>query len=71
MEKMELRDTFEQIGIKAPEYAKLWVVADDKNIYKVFYDPVACEFGLASYTEGDIPQTIGIRGDFVDTFMAR
>ena len=71
LERMELRDTIEQIGNKEPEYAQLWVVADDNDGYKVFYDPVAHEFGLAAYNEGDIPQTIGVRGDFVGTFMAR
>ena len=71
MEKMELRDTFEQFGSKEPEYAQLWVVADDNDGYKVFYDPATREFGLAVYAKDDIPQTIGVRGDFVGTFMAR
>ena len=71
LEKMELRDTYDQIGKKEPEYGQLWVVADDNSGHKVFYDPSEREFGLAIYAKGDIPQTVGVRGDFVGTFMAR
>lgn len=71
LENMELRDTFDQMGMEEPEYQELWVVADDNNGYKVFYDPSAEEFGLATYAEGEAPTTIGVRGDFVGTFMAR
>lgn len=71
LEKMELRDTYEQIGMKDPESQELWVVADDNDRYKVFYDASAEEFGLATYTESETPITIGVRGDFVGTFMAR
>ena len=71
LENMELRDTYEQMKKKEPEYMQLWVVADDRDGYKVFYDPSAEEFGLATYARGEIPITIGVRGDFVGTFMAR
>jgi len=71
LEEMELRDSYEQLGMKEPEYEQLWVVADDNNGYKVFYDPLAEEFGLAEYAEKQMPTTMGVRGDFVGTFMAR
>ncbi len=72
--KFELRCTFEQIDNHPPEFQNLWVVADDKNGYLVFYDTRQNEFGLATYDTNildDTPTTIGVRGDFVDTFMAR
>ena len=71
IERMELRDTFDQLGMKEPEYQELLVVADDNDGYKVFYDPSMDEFGLAMYTEDETPVTIGVRGDFVGAFLAR
>jgi len=39
LEKMELRDTYNQMSLEDPEYQDLWVVADDNEGYRVFYDP--------------------------------
>ncbi len=58
----------------SPELCEVWVVADDREGYKVFYNPSTREFGLAQYKPGDepdMPSSINVNGDFVGTFMAR
>jgi len=70
----ELRCTFEQMKHQQPEHKIFWVVANDKDGYLVFYDTIENEFGLATYdinAPDNTPTTIGVRGDFVGTFMAR
>ncbi len=72
--QIELRDTVEQMNAEPPVVCEVWVVADDREGYKVFYNPNTCEFGLAEYNPGDdndIPSSINVNGDFVGTFMAR
>ena len=72
LEKMWLQDTYEQVKNKTEKNTQeLWVVADDKEMFKVFYDPQNKEFGLANFKCAELTMTIGIRGDFVGCFMAR
>ena len=71
LEKMTLGDTYDQTFSDEPEYKELWVVSDDKEGCKVFYDPDEKEFGLAMYKDKETPQTIGVRGDFVGVFLAK
>ncbi len=70
-EKIELQDTIEQIGAKTPVYSDVWIVADDRKSYKVFYDEKEQIFGLAKYTPDNFPATVNVYGDLVGTFMAR
>ena len=74
LETIELRDTMEQMEAETPILCRVWVVADDRDGYKVIYNPNTKEFGLAQYKiddESDIPSSINVNGDFVGTFMAR
>lgn len=72
LERCEMRDTFDQMRAESAEYRELWVVAvDGARGFKVFYDPEAEEFCLATFQADSVPQTIGVRGDLVSTFMAR
>lgn len=68
---MKLGDTYEQTYSDESEFKELWVVSDDKEGYKVFYDPDEKEFGLATYKDKKTPETIGVRGDFVGVFLAK
>lgn len=73
-QQIELRDTNEQMKAEPPILCEVWVVADDREGYKVFYNPKTQEFGLAQYKPGDesdVPSSFNVNGDFVGTFMAR
>ncbi len=65
---VHLRDTFEQIDRNPPERRRCVLVADDGEVYGLYYDPVEEEFVLAA---GDPPETRGVRGDAVGCWMAR
>ncbi len=66
----DLRDTYDQIMLSKPISKEFWVVAKSGS-YFVFYDVENNEFGLAEEIASKaIPSTIGVRGDFVGTFMA-
>ena len=72
LERMWLQDTYEQIKDKDNKIIEeLWVVADDQEGFKVFYDQKNKEFGLANSVCNETTITIGVRGDFVGCFMAR
>ena len=45
------------------------LVADDRDGYQLYYDPIAREFFLAM--DRDPPESIGVDGDAVGCFMAR
>ena len=65
-----LRDTYEQIRAAMPTFTEYWVVAvTDHHIE--FFDPAANEFGLANQSlDGEVPATIGVRGDLIGVFCA-
>jgi len=65
-----LRDTYDQV--KATEAAEVtyWVVAKTDS-YIQFYDAANGDFGLACVTSvGELPTTIGVRGNIVGVFVA-
>lgn len=65
---VRMRDTPEQ-NERQPQESRLCVlVADDTELYELYYDPSNDDFFLAM---GDPPETIGVRGDAVGCFMAR
>lgn len=65
---VEMRDTSESMTRETPELRRCVLVADDGNVYQLYYDPVEEDFVLAF---GDPPETFGVRGDAVGCFMAR
>ena len=65
-----LRDTKREIDAAVPVTASYWVVAQSPG-YLQFYDPGSGEFGLAcEAAAGEMPVTIGVRGDLVGVFCA-
>jgi hypothetical protein len=60
VEKRDMPDEF--------ELRRCVLVADDRDSYELYYDPLEEDFVLAI---GDPPQTFGVRGDAVGCFMAR
>lgn len=65
-----LRDTSAQIRAAPPMFADYWVVAETDG-YIEFFDPSTNEYGLAvPPSSGDVPVTIGVRGDLVGVFCA-
>ena len=65
---VQLRDTFEELKRTPPEHRRCVLVADDGEVYGLYYDPVEEDFFL---TMGNPPETIGVRGDAVGCWMAR
>ncbi len=66
---VEIRDTWEQMHLDAPELRECVLVADDPESHAMYYDPIEEDFVL---TMGDHPpQTFGVRGDAVGCFFAR
>lgn len=65
-----LVDSYKQLTSPAKSIVLYWVVAETQ-MYSVFFDPRTKEFGLADpLGYGLIPKTVGVRGDFADTFCA-
>lgn len=65
-----LRDTTRELDAAVPLTASYWVVAQSPG-YLQFYDPSSGEFGLAcEAAPGEMPVTIGVRGDLVGVFCA-
>ena len=52
-----------------PELRRCVLVADDRDAYQLYYDPLEEDFVLAF--SGNPPDTFGVRGDAVGCFMAR
>jgi hypothetical protein len=65
---VEQRDTPEQMSLDPPEVRRCVLIADDGEVYQLYFDPSDNEFVL---TAGDPPATFGVRGDAVGCFMAR
>jgi hypothetical protein len=67
---IEIRDSVEQLRGEAPPLVReCFLVADDKEGYELYFDPMSNDFVLAY--SGDPPSTFNVRGDAVGCFMAR
>jgi hypothetical protein len=70
LQTFKLRDTKRDMDAVVPLTASYWVVAQSAG-YLQFYDPSTDEFGLAAEAApGQLPVTIGVRGDLVGVFCA-
>jgi hypothetical protein len=69
-EEVEIRDTFEQVGMLSGPRRKCAAVADDRSGMLLLFDPLENSFVLAQRgVRGLI--TFGIRGDAVGCFLSR
>ncbi len=68
--EVEIRDTFDQVGMIAAPLRKCVVVADDGKGMLLLFDPVEKSFVLAE-RGGARLITFGVRGDAVGCFLAR
>jgi hypothetical protein len=67
---IKIQDSYEQvIGSAECEIRSCVMVADDREGYELYFDPVHGGFVLAY--SGDPPVTFNVRGDAVGCFMAR
>jgi hypothetical protein len=57
------------LGKAAPVLRECILVADDRQGYELYFDPVTNDFVLAY--SGDPPKTFNVRGDAVRCFLAR
>ena len=70
LQTFTLRDTKREMDAVVPTTASYWVVVKSAG-YLQFYDPSTGEFGLAAEAApGQLPVTIGVRGDLVGVFCA-
>jgi hypothetical protein len=67
---VEIRDTFEQVGLESVPRRKCAVVADDRRGYFLLWDPPNDEFFLAQSLSG-VLTSFGVRGDAVGCFLSR
>jgi hypothetical protein len=67
---VKMSQPFESIGSEAYENRECVIVADPKDGYLLFYDPVANNFGVADQRGTELFD-VGIPGDAVGSFMAR
>lgn len=70
VQRFELRETYEQVGLSQPTYADFWVIAKGDGGYLEWYDPTTGEFGLGIQQGSEIPVSIGVRGDLVGVYCA-
>jgi hypothetical protein len=68
--EVEIRDTFEQVGMTAGPRRKCAVVADDGKGMLLLFDPAEDSFVLAERRSTGLT-TFGVRGDAVGCFLAR
>ena len=68
--EVEIRDTFEQVGMIAGPRRKCAVVADDGKEMLLLFDPAEDSFVLAERGSTGLT-TFGVRGDAVGCFLAR
>ena len=67
---IKIKDSYEQaMGIAECEIRPCVLVADDREGYELYFDPVQGNFVLAH--SGNPPVTFNVRGDAVGCFMAR
>jgi len=70
LRSIEIRDSVAQLRGEAPPVVReCFLVADDKEGYELYFDPVSNDFVLAY--SGNPPSTFNVRGDAVGCFMAR
>jgi hypothetical protein len=68
--EVEIRDTFEQVGMMEGPRRKCAAVADDGTGILLLFDPVEDSFVLAERGSTGLT-TFGVRGDAVGCFLAR
>jgi hypothetical protein len=68
--EVEIRDTFEQVGMTAGPRRNCAAVADDGKGMLLLFDPAEDSFVLAEYGSTGLT-TFGVRGDAVGCFLAR
>jgi hypothetical protein len=69
-EEVEIRDSFEQIQANAGLMRKCVTIAEDNHGYVLMFDPIDKSYLLA-YRNGSRLGTFGVRGDAVESFLAR
>ena len=70
-QRFALRETYEQVSAAIAPEATYWIVAATPSDL-VWFDEVAGEFGLGEPGgAGELPVSIGVRGDLVGVFAAR
>ncbi|MEP6572309.1 MAG: hypothetical protein ABJD11_06420 [Gemmatimonadota bacterium] len=69
--EFEIRDAGVQLTDPEPEIAPYWLVARDSDGTLVFYDEAADDFGLGEVTPEGNFETVGVRGELVNIFLAR
>jgi hypothetical protein len=69
-EEVEVRDTYEQIGMSTPLRRKCVLVADDGKGMLLLFDPAEESFVLAHRVKTGLT-TFGVRGDAVGCFLSR
>ena len=67
---VEIRDTFDQVGIATSPQRRCAVVADDGKGMLLLFDPTENSFVLAQRGKTGL-STFGVRGDAVECFLAR
>ena len=68
--EVEIRDTFNQVGMTVAPRRKCVVVADDRKGMFLLFDSVEKSFVLAERVGAGLT-TFGVRGDAVGCFLAR
>lgn len=68
--EVEIRDTFEQVGMTETPRRKCVAVADDGKGMLLLFDPTEDSFVLAERGSTELT-TFGVRGDAVGCFLAR
>jgi hypothetical protein len=68
--EVEIRDTFEQVGMIAGPRRRCVAVADDGKGILLLFDPAEHSFVLAERSSTGLT-TFGVRGDAVGCFLAR
>jgi len=68
LQKMLLKETYEQVKSKNDEYANYWVIAKDGSYYQ-WYEVETKEYGLAQKNNNQFV-SIGVRGDLVGVYCA-
>jgi hypothetical protein len=70
LRSVEIRDSVAQLrGEAPPDVRECFLVADDREGYELYFDPISNDFVLAY--SGNPPSTFNVRGDAVGCFMAR
>jgi hypothetical protein len=74
LEQVEFRVTFGEVLPEKPTYLKVWIIADNRNGYKIFFNQHTKKFGLAKYNVENSPYTsesLNVSNELTQVFMAR